>query len=327
MIIAATGHSFGAYTTSVAPTCTQQGLEKQVCSSCGKENYRQLAAKGHSFGAYTLIQAPTCTKQGIEEAKCSVCSVSVFRYIQALGHHFGGWTVTKPPSCTEAGVQTRICSSCGKTETQTLKKLAHTLDGGWYLSKEASLKEPGRKVRYCSVCKKVAAVRDVIPKGYRYNMQANGFGPYVYQLNPTQIANTNRLIPLTAQDQEVTYPIISHDGYDIGKITLKLVDGIVTAIFVPNDPNTVLVSGGYTVYSTYQEALSAPQAGPRVSFGSPFPANSNQCIVSVEAVINYDQNNSANQVFSDSTSYVNGMNLASDVMANMLQKLININGQ
>ena len=145
----ATGHHFGDWTQTKAPTCTEVGTETRSCA-CGVTEGRSILALGHHFGDWTQTKAPTCTEVGTETRSCA-CGVTEGRSILALGHSFGGWMQTKAPTCTEAGVQTRSCA-CGATETRVVAVLAHKLT---HISgKAATCTADGNEEHWtCSQCK------------------------------------------------------------------------------------------------------------------------------------------------------------------------------
>jgi len=145
----ATGHHFGDWTQTKAPTCTEVGTETRSCA-CGVTEGRSILALGHHFGDWTQTKAPTCTEVGTETRSCA-CGVTEGRSILALGHSFGGWMQTKAPTCTEAGVQTRSCA-CGVTETRVVAVLAHKLT---HISGKAATCTADGNEEYwtCSQCK------------------------------------------------------------------------------------------------------------------------------------------------------------------------------
>ncbi len=77
----------------------------------------------HSYGDFTRTKEPTCTEKGTETRTCSVCGHVDKKDIAALGHKFGDWSVTKEATETETGIREHTCSVCGKTETSEIPKL------------------------------------------------------------------------------------------------------------------------------------------------------------------------------------------------------------
>ena len=122
-VICAEGNHRGSWTEVKAPTCTETGTEKRVCSACGTEETRTIKALGHTFGEWTVTKKATCTEAGSQKRVCSVCQAEESQTINALGHKFGGWTVTKPATSTSSGLRTRSCSVCGAVDTQIIPAL------------------------------------------------------------------------------------------------------------------------------------------------------------------------------------------------------------
>ena len=151
----ATGHSFGDWTQTKAPTCTEAGEETRSCA-CGEIETREVAALDHSFGEWTQTKAPTSTEAGEEERTCATCGYTETREIPALDHSFGDWTQTKAPTCTEAGEEARSCATCGYTETREVAALGHKLT---HIPGKAATCTADGNVAYwsCSQCEKLFA--------------------------------------------------------------------------------------------------------------------------------------------------------------------------
>ena len=151
----ATGHSFGDWTQTKAPTCTEAGEETRSCA-CGEIETREVAALDHSFGEWTQTKAPTSTEAGEEERTCATCDYTETREIPALDHSFGDWTQTKAPTCTEAGEEARSCATCGYTETREVAALGHKLT---HIPGKAATCTADGNVAYwsCSQCEKLFA--------------------------------------------------------------------------------------------------------------------------------------------------------------------------
>ncbi|MBR5515517.1 MAG: hypothetical protein IKU52_04870, partial [Clostridia bacterium] len=92
--IAATGHSYTSVVT--APTCTAQGYTTYTCSKCSNsyvDNY--VAATGHSYGSWSTTTAATCTTEGVQTRICSKCSAKETQSIDKTGHNYSS-VVTQP---------------------------------------------------------------------------------------------------------------------------------------------------------------------------------------------------------------------------------------
>lgn len=80
-------HSYS--TTSVAPTCVEDGYVLCVCTLCG-HNYKNYSdspkALGHNFGEWYNFEEPSCTKEGHSQRDCSRCGASEVKTVSILEH-------------------------------------------------------------------------------------------------------------------------------------------------------------------------------------------------------------------------------------------------
>ena len=97
-------------TSEVGPASSQE----QPASS---EEQPSSEAHVHSFGTYTQTKAPTCTEAGSEEAVCA-CGEKDVRAIPALGHDYSGEGAVKVDHLEEEGVvpvDVYKCARCNST--------------------------------------------------------------------------------------------------------------------------------------------------------------------------------------------------------------------
>ena len=93
-------HSYGAWVTTKAPTCTESGIETRTCAKCGVSENRAIPVTGHHYDA--VATAPTCTERGYTTHTC-VCGISYTdSYTDAVGHNY------------KAG----ICTICGALDPE-----------------------------------------------------------------------------------------------------------------------------------------------------------------------------------------------------------------
>ena len=119
-------HEHSYVTEVVAPTCTEAGYTKHICS-CGDIFTDNEVPAGHKM-VEVVAKAPTCTEDG--EAMYYTCSVCGYvdgqkTVIPALGHLYD--TTYEYPTANEAGSKTSVCRTCGDTQTQTIDALGITL--------------------------------------------------------------------------------------------------------------------------------------------------------------------------------------------------------
>ncbi len=97
-----------------SPTCTEAGLEKTVCSLCGKVlSEKTLAATGHDMHWVTDSKA-TCDKEGYKHQECKNCGLKTDEntVIEKKEHNFE-WKVDTEATCENIGVRHEECTECG----------------------------------------------------------------------------------------------------------------------------------------------------------------------------------------------------------------------
>lgn len=93
-------HSYGAWVTTKAPTCTESGIETRTCAKCGVSEDRAIPATGHHYDA--VATAPTCTEKGYTTHTCAYGDSYTDSYTDAVGHNY------------KAG----ICTICGALDPE-----------------------------------------------------------------------------------------------------------------------------------------------------------------------------------------------------------------
>lgn len=175
--------------SETAAKCTQTGVRKEKCSSCGKTRDVTLNALGHSYNntvvpatckdrGYTLhtctrcgynykdsyvnvdktkhvmvvteVVNPTCDKDGYRIEKCSVCNAADTEKRTVLPMTGHKYQETiTPPTCTESGVKTEKCSVCGNVRTTAIDPTGHNYED---TTVEPKCTEDGYVLHKCSVC-------------------------------------------------------------------------------------------------------------------------------------------------------------------------------
>ena len=93
-------HSYGAWVTTKAPTCTESGIETRTCAKCGVSENRAIPATGHHYDA--VATAPTCTERGYTTHTCACGDSYTDSSTDAVGHNY------------KAG----ICTICGALDPE-----------------------------------------------------------------------------------------------------------------------------------------------------------------------------------------------------------------
>ena len=164
--IPATGHKFGKWVETTAPTCTKDGEETRTCANCKENETRKVDALGHER-VTVPAKAPTCTENGNGEGiACKRCGM-VFQealVVSALGHDM----IDEPAAaatCTEDGhTAGRHCTRCNYVETkqQVIPKLGHktVIDPA---SPSTCIEHGKTQGSHCSVCGEVIFAQQELP--------------------------------------------------------------------------------------------------------------------------------------------------------------------
>lgn len=126
LVSSALGHSYPTYYTQVSQSGCDVTYAK-VCTRCG--NYGDtFTGKSHTYGSYTQTVSPTCTEVGTKRRICSVCSTYDYADVEALGHSMGTAYVSKAATCTATGTSRTDCqrSGCTYYTTSTIAALGHS---------------------------------------------------------------------------------------------------------------------------------------------------------------------------------------------------------
>ena len=161
-------HSYGAWVTTKAPTCTESGIETRTCAKCGASEDRAIPATGHHYDA--VATAPTCTEKGYTTHTCACGDSYTDSSTDALGHNYGAWEQTKAPTCTVKGTEVRICTRCNASETRNVDALGHSFIH--YAEKAATCTTDGwAAYDTCSRCG-YSTYRQIPAAGHHYDAVA-----------------------------------------------------------------------------------------------------------------------------------------------------------
>ena len=160
-------HSFGAWNTVKAASCSEEGLSERVCS-CGAKETQAIAKIAHIDGEWIEDKAATCTEAGAKHLECSVCKASVkTESIPALGHKDGEWIIDKEATATEEGSKHLECAVCKATiKTEILPATPH-VPGEWIVDKESTCTETGSRHRVCTKCGEKVDTETLSAKGHK----------------------------------------------------------------------------------------------------------------------------------------------------------------
>lgn len=107
----------------------------------------------HSYSAQITI-APTCTEKGMQTNTCSLCQHCYTRSVPRAEHSYDDGVVTKDPTCVSLGVVAFRCTGCDAKKTGTMPKTAH-IAGEPTGYTAANCSQLGHKTATCSHCREV----------------------------------------------------------------------------------------------------------------------------------------------------------------------------
>ena len=113
-------HTYGAWETVTAATCTKGGERKHTCTACGYSETENISATGHNY--VSVVTPPTDFEEGYTTHTCSRCGDSyVDSYTEPTGDYSEGFYYSIWPdkvSCTITGIGT-----CKDTELKIPPKI------------------------------------------------------------------------------------------------------------------------------------------------------------------------------------------------------------
>ena len=116
---------------STAPTCTEKGLNKFVCSRCGDTYSEDVDALGHDYVIDEDVStAPSCTEKGTDSYICVRCDDTYTEELDALGHNVTNWITSDSATCTKEGSRVGRCIVCYTVVREKTDKLDHKDENG-----------------------------------------------------------------------------------------------------------------------------------------------------------------------------------------------------
>lgn len=133
------GHVWGEVTT-VKPTCTEEGYDARLCTTCGKadEKTNVVAALGHDWEEDVLFieeGKAICEAEYFTGRRCKRCALVDEENIVAhekAEHSVSEWALQTAPKFDAEGTLVGYCATCGKDVTKEMPKLNkedYTFDG------------------------------------------------------------------------------------------------------------------------------------------------------------------------------------------------------
>ena len=108
-------HSFGEWETTVAPTCTADGVKTRTCTECGEKEEEPISQTAHSFISYTSDGNATCSKDGTKTAKCETCDATDTQTVEGSKkpHSFTNYVNDNNATCSADATKTAVCDNEG----------------------------------------------------------------------------------------------------------------------------------------------------------------------------------------------------------------------
>lgn len=162
--VTVTGHNFGEWTVSVAPTCQDEGVETRVCKSCKKTQERNLNTVDHNWQKfYTVDEEPTCTERGVAYIYCDDCDETCDTYyIPATEHCFEASEIIDYADCETDGLVVRMCKYCDETEEIVIPALGHCWTDEKVVDLAPTKDSYGQKSYHCLYCDATSG-EEIIP--------------------------------------------------------------------------------------------------------------------------------------------------------------------
>lgn len=162
--VTVTGHNFGEWTVSVAPTCQDEGVETRVCKSCKKTQERTLDTVDHNWQKfYTVDEEPTCTERGVAYIYCDDCDETCDTYyIPATEHCFEASEIIDYADCETDGLVVRMCKYCDETEEIVIPALGHCWTDEKVVDLVPTKDSYGQKSYHCLYCDATSG-EEIIP--------------------------------------------------------------------------------------------------------------------------------------------------------------------
>ncbi len=155
LAISENAHSFGEWEEIQAPTCTEKGLEKRVCTlNAEHTETRETDALGHKYSDTFTVDTPaTCTEDGSKSRHCvhANCNEVTDETSIPKGHDLTE-TIIDEASCKELGKKHIECKNCDYEEEADIEKIPHTPSSNWSFGEDSTCDSEGYLYKKCTAC-------------------------------------------------------------------------------------------------------------------------------------------------------------------------------
>ncbi len=130
--VAATCATSG-YSVNVCDNCGKEDPDGQKTNIVDPDPTKHVKVDGE------IVQQPTCSKNGVVRQVCKECGKNAgFRALPMTDHTWGE-VETKAPTCSEEGEERKTCQECGTSEVTMIPKIAHEMAEDDIMNDDASV--------------------------------------------------------------------------------------------------------------------------------------------------------------------------------------------
>ena len=204
--------------TVVAPTCTEQGYTRHVCTVKGcayaPVDDTFVPATDHTW-VKTQTLPPTCTTQGTEFYQCSACGATRTEKLAALGHDLSRCDLLPDATCTQPGRAVGTCARCGVKIDEVIPAKGHDYTYRAADSSDPTCTESGHYKGTCPRCGK--DYDDTVPA------LGHDWGDWVVTQEPTATTTGYRYHICARCGARVgeDIPKLHEHAWDAGTVTTK----------------------------------------------------------------------------------------------------------
>lgn len=169
-VTACTEHTWNNGAVTKEPSCSEEGVMKYTCTSCGETKTEPIDKTEHTVVIDTAVE-PTCENTGLTQGShCSVCGevIEEQKIVSATGHDYQ--VIDSDKSEPECGgtLITYQCKNCKNTYQEKVGA-GHVWDEEYTIDKAATCTENGSQSRHCSYgCGEVTDVQEIKALGHSF---------------------------------------------------------------------------------------------------------------------------------------------------------------
>ena len=169
-VTACTEHTWNNGVVTKEPSCSEEGVMKYTCTSCGETKTEPIDKTEHTVVIDTAVE-PTCENTGLTQGShCSVCGevIEEQKIVSATGHDYQ--VIDSDKSEPECGgtLITYQCKNCKNTYQEKVGA-GHVWDEEYTIDKAATCTENGSQSRHCSYgCGEVTDVQEIKALGHSF---------------------------------------------------------------------------------------------------------------------------------------------------------------